>query len=208
MNKSTETNNTSNVPSANAIEQLFTEMFSEAETLVAQNPLSSSECLGQHIDHLDAKREKINASQRFALQGLQNILKDCAILEAKLKEFGLIGSRSPKQFLQQIDSSNHPELTLPMLQAKKVSAKEQLQAVIDNAQHSEAIKDKTDAELIAFTNNLKTLIERNENYAFIDETNGFFCREVLIAYRQHLEESYEDVLFKGDAEIFTVESVQ
>lgn len=210
MNNSTQEQvvNAQSQPSIEAVEQLFTEIFNDAEQLAEQNPLSSSELLGQYIDNLDAKRPKVNASQRFALQGMQSILKDCAVLESKLKEFGLIGSRSPKQFLQQIDPIINPELTLPMLMVKKDAVKDQLHAVINNAEHNEQVKDKTDAELIAFTNNLKDLIEKSENYAFIDKTQGFFCREVLLAYRQHLEESYDDVLFKGDAEIFIVESVQ
>ncbi|MGP9666544.1 hypothetical protein [Psychrobacter sp. AOP31-A1-22] len=195
-------------PNIEAVEQLFTDIFNDGEALAAQNPLSSSEVLGQHIDHLDTKQPKINASQRFALQGMQSILKECAVLEAKLKEFGLIGSRSPKQFLQNINPITNPELTLPILIEKREDVESQLQSVIDNAEHNEEVKDKSDAELIAFTNNLKYLIEKRENYAFIEETKGFFCREVLLAYRKHLEESYEDVLFRGDTEIFTVESVQ
>jgi len=191
-----------------AVEKLFADIFTEAATIYLNNPLASSEALGQFIDNLDAKRTKVNGSQRFALQGLHRILKDCAVLEAKLREFGLIGSRSPKQFLQQINATINPELTLPMLMVKKQVVKESLQAVIENAEHREQVKNKTDAELTAFTNKLKKLIENNENYMFIDETNGFFCREVLIAYRKHLEASYDDVLFKGEEEIFTVESIQ
>ena len=75
MNNSTQEQvvNAQSQPNIEAVEQLFTEIFNDAEQLAEQNPLSSSELLGQYIDNLDAKRPKVNASQRFALQGMQSI---------------------------------------------------------------------------------------------------------------------------------------
>lgn len=159
---------------------------------VKDEPLSSSYYTGRFITLLNKDRENLNDTQRWAVHGIVAMIEKCSSLENQLKELRVDGSFSPQEFMDQIDFEDRSDLSLPALRSQKLRIEEELQAVVDNAEHDQVLADKSDAEIVSFTNKLKRLIAAREWYAFIEETQGFVSHEFLLEYKQYLTAAVED----------------
>lgn len=170
--------------------------------------LDSSDNVVEIVRILAKDRDTLSLNRKHAHANLIKIARDCAYMEKKLKVFGLVAVRTPKRFMREMLEGKHLGLSFEDILEKKQEAD---QALLDFAEESKTqvkIKDLDDEKLSSFKAELEALSENVENYAFVEDTSGFFCYEVLAAYKKHLFDTYDNCFFETNPEVFTIERVQ
>lgn len=180
-----------------SIEQSIIDIFNEIEEVKPdEHTLDSSDNVLKLIQKLFEKRGFVSADRHFAYSNLTKILKDCCRVEDDLKTFKELGYRSPKLFMQEMEQGEHLALTYDDILKRKEEVERDFQGFVGSLKSQTKIEDVSEERLHSIKEQLETLAQASESYAFIEETRGFFCKEVLTAYRKHLIEYYEGCFFK------------
>ena len=156
--------------------------------------LSSSKNLLKNIEDMTETRKDMGKVEWVTHDKLLKNLQKCADLEEELKQYGLAGSHSPSLFLNKIQSGADDDLKYETLIEAKETAKKDLEHFIQNSKTDKAISGDS---VTKFKSEIQRLISLQENYHYLEATQGFFCFEVLSAYHSSLTDAVESLSKPG-----------
>lgn len=158
--------------------------------------LSSSKSLLKAMEDMNEKRSDMGKVEWVTHDKLFKNLEKCADLEEELKQYGLAGSHSPSLFLSKIESGTDNDLKYETLIELGKDAKQNLENLIQDANSDKEISGDSVAK---FKSKIQELISLQENYHYLEVTQGFFCFEVISAYHSSLTDAVEALSKQGKA---------
>ena len=149
-------------------------------------PLVSSSRLKSMVEILASRNMEYSPARFSTFRKMLNTLEKCISLEYQLGKLDPENNYSPRIFLDLIESGLNSNLEYSSLLEEKIEADNSLPLFLSASSRDENSRPESKEDAYELKAEKQRLEGNIENYHYFEETEGFFCDEVLSAYENYL----------------------